>query len=50
LNAASEHGDLSVFRQLLEILQKPFEEQSSAAGFEFPATPEERVLHTFCGT
>ena len=50
LNAASEHADLTPFRQLLEILQKPFEEQPNAAGFDLPATPDERVLHTFCGT
>jgi uncharacterized protein YdiU (UPF0061 family) len=50
LNAASENGDLNPFLQLLAILQKPFEDQPNAVGFELPATPEERVLHTFCGT
>jgi serine/tyrosine/threonine adenylyltransferase len=50
LNAASEQGDAKPFRQLLEILQKPFEEQPGAAGFELPARPEERVMNTFCGT
>jgi uncharacterized protein YdiU (UPF0061 family) len=50
LNAASEHGDLDPFRRLLSILQKPFDEQPDAVGYELPAAPEERVLHTFCGT
>ena len=50
LNAASERADLEPFSRLLVILQNPFEEQPDAAGYEFPATPEERVLHTFCGT
>jgi uncharacterized protein YdiU (UPF0061 family) len=50
LDAASEHGDLEPFRRLLAILQKPFEEQADAAGYELPAAPEERVFNTFCGT
>jgi uncharacterized protein YdiU (UPF0061 family) len=50
LNAASERADLEPFSRLLAILQNPFEEQPDAVGYELPATPEERVLHTFCGT
>jgi uncharacterized protein YdiU (UPF0061 family) len=50
LNAASDQGDMKPFRQLLEILQNPFEEQPGATGFELPAKPEERVMNTFCGT
>ena len=50
LNAASEHGDFEPFRRLLAILQDPFQEQPGAADYELPAAPEERVLHTFCGT
>ena len=50
LNAASEHGDMNPFLQLLTVLQKPFEDHPDAAGFELPAAPEERVFNTFCGT
>jgi uncharacterized protein YdiU (UPF0061 family) len=50
LNAASEEGDVKPFLKLLEILQKPFDDQPDAAGFELPALPEERVINTFCGT
>ena len=50
LNAASERGDLSPFRQLLAIVQKPFDDHPDAAGFELPPAPEERVINTFCGT
>jgi uncharacterized protein YdiU (UPF0061 family) len=50
LNAASENGDLKPFRQLLGILQHPYEEQPEAAEYEQPPEPSERVLQTFCGT
>jgi serine/tyrosine/threonine adenylyltransferase len=50
LNAASEQGDLEPFRRLLAVVQNPFEEQPGADDYALPAAPEERVLHTFCGT
>jgi uncharacterized protein YdiU (UPF0061 family) len=50
LNAASEQGDLEPFRRLLAVVQNPFEEQPDADDYALPAAPEERVLHTFCGT
>jgi uncharacterized protein YdiU (UPF0061 family) len=50
LNAASEKGDLQPFRQLLAIVQKPFDDQSEFAEYEQPPAPSERVLQTFCGT
>jgi uncharacterized protein YdiU (UPF0061 family) len=49
LNAAYA-GDLQPFHRLLGILQRPFEDQPEAAGFEQPPEPSERVHNTFCGT
>ena len=50
LNAASERGDLQPFRQLLAILQRPFDDQPEFEAYERPPEPSERVLQTFCGT
>ena len=50
LNAASERGDYQPFRQLLEILQRPFDDPGEASRYEQPPQPSERVLQTFCGT
>jgi uncharacterized protein YdiU (UPF0061 family) len=50
LSAASEHGDFEPFRRLLEILQRPYDDQPEAADYEQPPQPSERVLRTFCGT
>jgi uncharacterized protein YdiU (UPF0061 family) len=50
LNAASARGDFAPFHQLLAIVQRPFDEQPGAAGFEQPPATGERVLQTFCGT
>jgi uncharacterized protein YdiU (UPF0061 family) len=50
LNAASDGGDLQPFRQLLDILQRPYDEQPEFAEYAQPPRPEERVLRTFCGT
>ncbi len=43
-------GDLSVFRDLNEVLRRPFEEQPQFADYAEPPQPEERVTRTFCGT
>jgi serine/tyrosine/threonine adenylyltransferase len=50
LNAASEHGDLQPFHQLLGVLQHPYEDQLDAVQYMQPPEPSERVLKTFCGT
>jgi serine/tyrosine/threonine adenylyltransferase len=50
LSAASEDGDIGPFQQLLEILQRPYDDQPEAADYEQPPQPHERVLQTFCGT
>lgn len=50
LTAASEGGDYGPFRELLGILQRPYEDQSAAGEYGQPPRPSERVLQTFCGT
>ena len=50
LNAASEHGDLEPFRQLLQVLQQPYDEQPENAEYAQPPQASERVVATFCGT
>ena len=50
LEAASTHGDLGPFHQLLSILEHPYDDQAGFAEFEQPPAPGERVHRTFCGT
>jgi uncharacterized protein YdiU (UPF0061 family) len=47
---AAVDGDLSVFRELLEVSRRPFEEQPRFSRYAEPPAPEERVAETFCGT
>jgi len=48
--AAALQGDLSLFKALLQALQKPFEELPEFASYVLPPQVEERVARTFCGT
>ena len=41
---------LRAFPRLLAILQRPYDDQPEASGYEQPPEPSERVLQTFCGT
>jgi uncharacterized protein YdiU (UPF0061 family) len=50
LNAAAERGDVGPFTTLLEILQRPFDDQPAGSVYLLPPLPSERVLATFCGT
>jgi len=47
---AAESGDYALFRKLLAILQRPFDDQPEVAAYALPPRPSERVLQTFCGT
>jgi len=47
---AAEAGDYSVFRKLLGILQRPYDDQPEVSDYGQPPQPSERVLQTFCGT
>lgn len=50
IEAAVEEDDFTPFNALKEVLARPFEEQPGRERYAQPATPEERVLRTFCGT
>ena len=50
IEAAETRDDFEPFQRLCAILERPFEDQPEAADFMLPATPEERVTRTFCGT
>ena len=50
IEAAETRDDFEPFHRLCAILERPFEDQPESADFMLPATPEERVTRTFCGT
>jgi uncharacterized protein YdiU (UPF0061 family) len=50
LNAASANNDFGPFHRLLEVVQRPYDDQPDAAEYAQPPQPSERVLQTFCGT
>jgi serine/tyrosine/threonine adenylyltransferase len=50
LNAASDDHDLELFRKLVGILQRPYDDQPGVVEYEQPPGPSERVFKTFCGT
>jgi uncharacterized protein YdiU (UPF0061 family) len=47
---AAESGDYTLFRKLLAILQRPYDDQPEVAAYALPPRASERVLQTFCGT
>lgn len=47
---AAYQGDMSVFHQVHEVLNKPFVERPEFAEYELSPRPEEVVQATFCGT
>ena len=51
--AAVTRQDFQPFEQLLEVVTHPFDDQSDRPGlaaYATPASPEERITQTFCGT
>ena len=50
IEAAVDRDDFGRFRELLSVLEKPYEEQPQFARYRLPPLQEERVLQTFCGT
>lgn len=50
IQASVERQDFAPFEQLLAVVLHPYEERPGLERYAQPATPEERVLHTFCGT
>jgi serine/tyrosine/threonine adenylyltransferase len=47
---AAEMGDYRLFRKLLGILQRPYDDQAEVSEYTLPPQSSERVLQTFCGT
>ena len=50
LSAAMEREDFGPFEELLQVLDKPFEDRPQFAAYAEPPLPAERVCQTFCGT
>lgn len=48
--AAGNQGDFTPFQQLLGLVTRPFNYDPACADYALPATAEQRVLRTFCGT
>ncbi len=50
IRAAEDNNDFSVFHNLHEVLQKPYELQAGKDAYRLPPEPDEIVHQTFCGT
>ena len=50
LNAAVERQDLQPFEELLDVVSRPYEDRPGLGRYARPASPEESVTQTFCGT
>ena len=50
LSAAIDRDDFAPFEELLQVLDKPFEDRPQFAAYAEPPLPNERVCQTFCGT
>ena len=48
--AAATEGDLGPFEALVDVLERPFDEQPGRERYADAPLPEERVTATFCGT
>ncbi len=50
LTAAVDHGDLSLFEALNDVLARPYEDRPAFAAYAAPPQPGEEITATFCGT
>jgi len=50
IRAAEDHGDFSVFHDLHEVLQTPYQRRPGKDAYMLPPEPDEVVQQTFCGT
>lgn len=50
LSAAMEREDFGPFGALLEVVSRPYDDRPGLERYAEPASPEERVQWTFCGT
>jgi uncharacterized protein YdiU (UPF0061 family) len=50
ISAAVSNGDFSLFKNLLDVLARPYEDQPTFGRYAEPPRPEQVVRQTFCGT
>lgn len=50
INQTLESGELTLFNELMTVLRTPYTVPSAAPQFTQPATAQQRVTKTFCGT
>ncbi len=50
IRAAEDQGDYGPFKELLTVVQTPFDYQPELVGYALDPTPSETVKNTFCGT
>ncbi len=50
IEAAVERDDFRPFEELLAAVSRPYEDRPEMEQYRTPASPEERVTQTFCGT
>ncbi len=50
LDAAIRRQDFQPFEELLDVVSRPYEDRPNLDRYATPASPEERVCQTFCGT
>jgi uncharacterized protein YdiU (UPF0061 family) len=50
LGAAVHRDDFQPFRELLEVVTRPFDDRPGLARYTAPARPDQQVTQTFCGT
>ena len=47
---AANNDDLNPMKNLLKVLEKPYENQEGISEYQFPAPPSDQKYQTFCGT
>ena len=47
---AANNDDLNPMKNLLKVLEKPYESQEGISEYQFPAPPSDKKYQTFCGT
>jgi uncharacterized protein YdiU (UPF0061 family) len=50
LSAATEGQDFQPFEEIVNVVSRPFKYRSELLRYATPASPDEYVSHTFCGT
>jgi len=50
IDAAEERQDFAPFQTMLDVISRPYDDRPDLERYTKPASPEERVQRTFCGT